>query len=546
MQTSCRGAATERPNPMPVALLAQTREIKLGATARSFAILEHVARARTPVDVLDIISSLKLPKATAYRLVDWFITQGYLSREPGRKRLIVGPKLATLAFGALSSSMRNDAPHVVLQRLVHALNETCNIGTLLNGEVIYLDRVEAEHWPLRLQYTSGSRVPLHCSAIGKLYLALAPTPRRRRLLQSLELRRFTDHTITEGGRLDAELRQIRKEQVSFDREEYLAGVVCMAVPVIGRNGETARRRRHSGAGSAHECADRAAPSADAARRRRRTCRYLSGQRLKKYRDEISEARKKDAAMKMTTEEAFVKVLQMHGIEHAFGIIGSAFMPISDLFPKAGITFWDVAHEGNGGLICDGYTRSTGKIAMAIAQNGPGITNFVTADQDRLLEPHADAAGDAAGGEQDDRSGRLPGSGADGAVPRHGLLSGRGARSLARCRGAQSRHHQGQAPVGAGADQHPARLLDAGHRHQPAGDRRIRASGRRRPGDRGSGQAAVGGEIPGHPVGRRRRARQRDPGMRRAGREARCAGLQQLPAQRQLPRQPSAGRRSARL
>jgi len=81
--------------------------------------------------------------------------------------------------------------------------------------------------------------------------------------------------------------------------------------------------------------------------------------------------------KMTTEEAFVKVLQKHGIQHAFGIIGSAFMPISDLFPKAGITFWDVAHESNGGLICDGYTRATGKIAMCIAQNGPGITGFVT-------------------------------------------------------------------------------------------------------------------------------------------------------------------------
>ena len=81
--------------------------------------------------------------------------------------------------------------------------------------------------------------------------------------------------------------------------------------------------------------------------------------------------------KMTTEEAFVKVLQMHGIQHSFGIIGSAFMPISDLFPKAGITFWDVAHESNGGLIADGYTRSTGKIAMCIAQNGPGITGLVT-------------------------------------------------------------------------------------------------------------------------------------------------------------------------
>ncbi|MEL7229099.1 MAG: sulfoacetaldehyde acetyltransferase [Pseudomonadota bacterium] len=81
--------------------------------------------------------------------------------------------------------------------------------------------------------------------------------------------------------------------------------------------------------------------------------------------------------KMTTEEAFVKVLQMHGIEHAFGIIGSAMMPISDLFPEAGIKFWDCAHETSGGMMADGFTRATGKMSMMVAQNGPGITNFVT-------------------------------------------------------------------------------------------------------------------------------------------------------------------------
>ncbi len=82
-------------------------------------------------------------------------------------------------------------------------------------------------------------------------------------------------------------------------------------------------------------------------------------------------------MKMTTEEAFVKVLQRHGIRHCFGIIGSAFMPISDLFPRAGITFWDVAHESNAGFMCDGFTRASGEVAMCIGQNGPGITNLVT-------------------------------------------------------------------------------------------------------------------------------------------------------------------------
>lgn len=82
-------------------------------------------------------------------------------------------------------------------------------------------------------------------------------------------------------------------------------------------------------------------------------------------------------MKMTTEEAFVKVLQLHGIDNAFGIIGSAMMPISDLFPKAGITFWDCGHEGNAGMMADGFTRASGKMSMLVAQNGPGITNFVT-------------------------------------------------------------------------------------------------------------------------------------------------------------------------
>merc|ERR1719230_1736181 len=82
-------------------------------------------------------------------------------------------------------------------------------------------------------------------------------------------------------------------------------------------------------------------------------------------------------VRMTTEEAFVRTLQKLGIDNAFGIIGSAMMPISDLFPEAGIKFWDCAHEYNAGMMADGYSRATGKMSVMIAQNGPGITNFVT-------------------------------------------------------------------------------------------------------------------------------------------------------------------------
>jgi IclR family transcriptional regulator, acetate operon repressor len=215
----------------------QQQEPLSTATARTFAILDLVARSRAAVEVSSVIETLALPKATAYRLVDGLVSTGYLAREPARKRLTVGSRLTDLAFGAMQASMRDASRHALLKRLVYEVNETCNIGVMLHGEIVYLDRVEAEHWPLRLQFGPGSRVPLHCSAIGKVFLALTPSVRRRRLLESLELRSFTATTISSRPQLEAELKQIRKEQVSFDREEYLVGVVCMAVPVLGLHGE---------------------------------------------------------------------------------------------------------------------------------------------------------------------------------------------------------------------------------------------------------------------------------------------------------------------
>ena len=217
-------------------------------------------------------------------------------------------------------------------------------------------------------------------------------------------------------------------------------------------------------------------------------------------------------MKMTTEEAFVKVLQMHGIEHAFGIIGSAMMPISDCFRRQASPSGTWRTRSNGGMMADGYTRATGKMAMAIAQNGPGVTDFVTRGQDGLLEPYADAAGDAAGGQPDDRPGRLPGGGADGAVPRHGLLPGGGARPsrIAEVLNrviAKAKRLSAPAQINVPRD-YWTQVIDI---TLPA-DRAVRAAGRRCQGDRRGGAAAVGSEVPGDPVGRRRRARRRDPGI----------------------------------
>jgi sulfoacetaldehyde acetyltransferase len=82
--------------------------------------------------------------------------------------------------------------------------------------------------------------------------------------------------------------------------------------------------------------------------------------------------------RMTPSEAFVETLVAHGVKHVFGIVGSAYMNALDLFPPAGIRFISVAHEQGAGHMADGYSRVSNRQGVCIAQNGPGITNFVTA------------------------------------------------------------------------------------------------------------------------------------------------------------------------
>ena len=222
-------------------------------------------------------------------------------------------------------------------------------------------------------------------------------------------------------------------------------------------------------------------------------------------------------MRMTTEEAFVKVLQRHGIEHAFGIIGSAFMPISDLFPRAGITFWDCAHEGNAGMMADGYGRATGKMAMCIAQNGPGITNFVTPVKTAywnhtpllLVTPQA--------------ANRTIGQGGFQEIPQMSLFADmvcyqEEVRDPVRIAEVLNRviekARRGSAPAQINVPRDFwTREVDIDLPQVVRFERPARWAG----GDRPGGGAALGGAVPGHAQRRRRGALRRDPGLDRPSR-----------------------------
>jgi DNA-binding IclR family transcriptional regulator len=202
---------------------------------RSLKLLETVASAGRGLSLAQLATMLNVPKPTVFRLANRLEQSGYLIREPGKGGFAVGPRLMRLGLAAVRTSGSNAERHAILTALVTALGETCNFTTLAGGEVLYLDRVETR-WPLRVHLEPGSRVPLHSTASGKLFLAHLPADRRRRLLESVPLTADTPSTLTSVERLEEECAAILRRGYSTDNEEFLLGLIAVAVPVLAPSG----------------------------------------------------------------------------------------------------------------------------------------------------------------------------------------------------------------------------------------------------------------------------------------------------------------------
>lgn len=184
----------------------------------------------------DLAARLLLPKATVHRLCTQLLSTGFLMRGLNEREFLVGPALRRLALDTLNHGTVRGLRHQVLADLVHEVGETCNFTTLDGASVLYLDRVEAP-WPWRLTLDVGVHVPLHCTASGKLFLALMAPRRRRALIAGITLTRMTERTLTSLARLNSECAEIAQRDYSLDREEFITGLVAAAVPVRDAAGE---------------------------------------------------------------------------------------------------------------------------------------------------------------------------------------------------------------------------------------------------------------------------------------------------------------------
>lgn len=213
-------------------------EIKIAGdtpTLRLFSLLELIASQDRQFSLQDLVDSTDLPKPTLHRMLQQLETSGMLAREVDGRHYCVGGRFRRMAEDLLLNDTRYGARHSVLRALGNELGENCNLTSLSGNEVLYVDRVESDE-PLRFYLRPGSRVPVHCSASGKMLVSQFPLAQRRRLMSNAPFELYTNNTIKNIDELEEELARVREQGYAFDNEEFLPGLFCVAVLVPRSDG----------------------------------------------------------------------------------------------------------------------------------------------------------------------------------------------------------------------------------------------------------------------------------------------------------------------
>ena len=222
LRSSTRPSAHELPD-----LESSSKETPI---LRLLALIEIIARKDAPFTLQNLVQDTQWPKPSLHRMLAQLEASGLLQRDLKGRHYSTGQRLTQLAENVLLNSTTRAARHRVPRLLVDQAGESCNLTSFSAGEVLYLDRVETAA-PLRFYLHSGSRVPAHCSATGKLFLSQMSPSQRQKLWDAGPLERFTERTLVDVHQLEEEITKVRVQGFAIDDEEFLPGLLCIGVLV---------------------------------------------------------------------------------------------------------------------------------------------------------------------------------------------------------------------------------------------------------------------------------------------------------------------------
>lgn len=212
-----------------------TDDVRIPTTLRALLILETLGKSDRPMSATEINAHLGLPKQSIHRLCSSLEAEGFLTRLGESRKFVPSRRLRELGSGLLFNSRTHIARRQILMDVAKEVRETVNFVVPEGRGMSYVDRVETD-WALQIQLPIGSHVPFHCTASGKCFLASLKPDARRRFVTSLDLTPSTRATKTSVDALISDLEAIKDRGYSLDKEEFLNGMVAIAVPVTDAEG----------------------------------------------------------------------------------------------------------------------------------------------------------------------------------------------------------------------------------------------------------------------------------------------------------------------
>ena len=205
---------------------------------RGLAILGCFSSVRPVLGIADIADNLGMSRSTTHRYVITLVALGYLEQGASRKYRL-GLRVTDLGMSALHSTGLREHSHSELVELRQRTSYTAGLGVLEGEEILYVDRARGfrrEQTEAALDPQPGSRLPAHCTAIGKLLLAYLPEHEQRDLLSNMTLTKRGPNTITAKQALRDELEQIRREGLAVNDQELAPELRTLAAPVRDQTG----------------------------------------------------------------------------------------------------------------------------------------------------------------------------------------------------------------------------------------------------------------------------------------------------------------------
>ena len=197
---------------------------------RGLAILTCFTPECPVLGIADIADELGMSRSTTHRYMSTLTALGYLEQGESRKYRL-GIRVTDLGMSAMSSIGLREHARPYLEELRQRSQYTVSLAVLDGPEILYVDRLPRRQSNIDLELHTGSRLPAHCTSLGKLLLAYLPDEEQRELLAEMTLTKRGPNTITSKKALLDELDTIREEHLAVNDEELAAGLYAIAAPV---------------------------------------------------------------------------------------------------------------------------------------------------------------------------------------------------------------------------------------------------------------------------------------------------------------------------